>query len=92
MHCKKCGAALPSRGFVCKSCGAMFDSDQIKKQKEYMRLEENKNKEVRLLSDLYSKDPIKRNYEKVKENKVLGAIFITLVLVILIILAILKVM
>lgn len=51
MYCKKCGAALPSHGFVCKSCGTMMDSDQIKEQKEYMKNADNKKIEVNLLSD-----------------------------------------
>ena len=36
MYCKKCGAALPSTGFVCRSCGAMMDEEQIKTQKRFM--------------------------------------------------------
>ena len=35
MYCKRCGAALPSEGYVCKSCGAMMSEEQIKMQKEY---------------------------------------------------------
>lgn len=92
MYCKKCGAALPSRGYVCKSCGAMMDSDQIKEQKEHIKNEENKKIELNFLSDRYSKEPIQRNYGKIKENKYLGAVFIILIVIILIIFAILKVM
>jgi len=88
MYCKKCGAALPSHGFICKSCGAMMDSEQIKEQKEYLKENKNNN-EVILKSDLYG---VKHNYEKNKDNKVLGAFLIILVLLILIIIAILKVM
>lgn len=92
MFCKKCGAALPSHGFVCKSCGAMMDSDQIKEQKEFIKNEENKKIELNFLSDRYSKEPINRNYKKNRENKYLGAILIFLIMIILVIIAILKVM
>jgi len=92
MYCKKCGAGLPSRGYVCKSCGTMMDSDQIKKQKEYIRNEENKKIEINFMSDRYSREPINRDYKKFKENKYLGAVLIVLVVLFLIIFALLKVM
>lgn len=92
MYCKKCGAALPSHGFVCKSCGTMMDSDQIKEQKEYMKNADNNKIEVNLLSDRYNKEPINRDYSKRKDNKFLGAILIILIVVVLIIIALLKVM
>lgn len=92
MFCKKCGAALPSHGFVCKSCGAMMDGDQIKEQKEFIKNEESKKIELNFLSDRYSKEPINRNYKKNRENKYLGAILIILIMIILVIIAILKVM
>lgn len=88
MYCKRCGSALPSHGFICKSCGAMMDINQIKEQKGYMK----ENKQVTLMSDLYDSNPNKRNFEKIKENKYLGAIVIVLIFIILIIVAILKVM
>lgn len=91
MYCKKCGAALPSHGFICRSCGTMMDIDQIKEQKKLMNEDENK-KIVNLFSDQYSREPINRNYEKIKDNKLLGALLIVLVVVVLIIIAILKVM
>lgn len=92
MFCKKCGAALPSYGYICKSCGTMMDSEQIKVQKQFMRDQENSRMGVFLNSDKYSNEPINRDYRKNKENKYLGAIFIVLVIIILIIMAILKVM
>lgn len=91
MYCKKCGAALPSHGYVCKSCGTMMDIEQIKEQKEYIKNEDNKKIEVNLLSDKYRKEPIKRDYSKRKDNKLLGALLIILVIIFLIIIAILKV-
>ena len=92
MYCKKCGAALPSQGFVCKSCGTMMDSEQIKEQKDYIKDDDNKKLEINLLSDKYSSNPIKRDYSKRKDNKILGAILIILILIALIIIALLKVM
>lgn len=92
MYCKKCGVALPSRGFVCRSCGAMMDEEQIKMQKKFMEEQENTRTQVHLLSDQYSREPIVRDYKKHKENKYLGAILIVLVVIVLVILAILKVM
>lgn len=92
MYCKKCGSALPSQGFVCKRCGTMMDSEQIKEQKDYIKADDNKKLEVSLLSDKYSNNPIKRDYSKRKDNKILGAILIILILITLIIIALLKVM
>lgn len=90
MFCKKCGAALPSHGFVCKSCGAMMDINQIKEQKEHIKENKNNN-EINFLSDKYSREPIKRNYEKHLEHKFIGAIVIVVILLLLILLAIFKV-
>ncbi len=91
MYCKKCGAALPSHGYICKSCGAMMDTEQIKMQKNLMR-EQDDNKTVQLLSDKYTNNTIDRDYKKHKENKYLGALLIILVIIIIIIIAVLKVM
>lgn len=92
MYCKKCGAALPSHGFVCKRCGTMMDEEQIKEQKRFRQDKDTEKMEVHLKSDRYSSEPINRDYKKHKDNKYLGAIFIVLVVLILIIIAILKVM
>ena len=91
MYCKKCGAALPSTGFVCRSCGAMMDEEQIKMQKKMMEEKDKTKIEVKLLSDQYSVEPIKRDYERRNENKYLGAVLIVLVVIILVIVAILRV-
>ena len=92
MYCKKCGAGLPSRGFVCKSCGTMMDSDQIKQQKEYIKNEDNIHFEINLLSDKYNKNSINRDYKKNVENKFLGVLLIILIFIILIVFALLRVM
>ena len=49
MYCKKCGAALPSRGFICKSCGMMMDVNQIKEQKNFFPCELQLGHEVNLV-------------------------------------------
>lgn len=92
MQCKKCGASLPSHGFICRSCGTMMSSEQIKEQKGYMR-DNNQKVELNFLSDKYRREPIVRDYsnDKPKENKYLGALLIILVIIVLIIIAILKV-
>lgn len=38
MYCKRCGASLPSTGFLCTNCGFMMDTEQIKKQREQMQM------------------------------------------------------
>lgn len=91
MECKKCGASLPSEGFICKRCGAMMSEAQIKEQKKYNQ-DNNKSVELTFLSDRYSNKPIDRNFKKINDNKYLGAILIILIVIILIIVAILKVM
>lgn len=92
MYCKKCGAALPSHGFVCKSCGAMMDEEQIKMQKKIRDEKEKTRFEVKLFSDQYRQEPVNRDYTKRKDNKYLGAILIVLIVIVLIVVAILKVM
>ena len=89
MFCKRCGNALPSHGFVCLNCGAMMSPEQIKEQKELMKKDNNN---VILKSDFYSKEPINRNYEKPKDNKIVGALIILIIVIALIVFAILKVM
>ena len=89
MYCKKCGKALPSDGFLCKFCGAMMDSSQIKKQKEYINNKDKKEIDINLISDKYSKT---KEYKRHKENKIFGVIFVLVILVILIVVAVLKVM
>ena len=36
MHCKYCGAALPTKGGVCPNCGKMIPISQQKELKEMM--------------------------------------------------------
>jgi len=87
MYCEKCGASLPSKGYICQNCGMMMNIKQIKTQKSL----NDETHDLKFLSDMYRKDPINRDYKKNHENKYLGILFIILVILILIILAIIKV-
>lgn len=88
MVCRKCGKPLPSEGAICTFCGMMMGQDQLKEQK---RLQDpNQGLKANLLSDKYG---VKKSalYEKkntFKENKILGAIIIVIVILFLTVLAI----
>lgn len=85
MTCKNCGKPLPSEGITCKFCGALMNQDQVNFQN---KMQEKENKRITLLSEKYGhKNNIE--YREKKENKLLGAIIITIILLILIILTIL---
>lgn len=85
MKCSRCGNPLPSDGIVCKFCGALMDVKQI----NYQNKMRDKNVErIVLLSEKYGhKNDIE--YREVKENKILGLIVISVIVVFLIILTIL---
>ena len=85
MVCKNCGKPLPSEGIVCKFCGALMDQSQINYQN---KMRDKDNKKIMLLSEKYGHEN-KIEYREVKENKVLGLIVITIILVFLIVLSIL---
>ncbi len=57
MICKRCGAALPSTGFLCTNCGFMMDAEQIKKQKELMQANKRQNN-VEMISERYGKNKV----------------------------------
>ncbi len=84
MQCKRCGKALPSNGISCKFCGALMDQEQINMRNN---LQDKENKRIELLSEKYGQIQ-NIEYQKPKENKILGLIIIILVLLFLIILAI----
>lgn len=50
MVCKRCGAPLPSQGYVCKQCGMLMSSDQIEEQKQSIR---NNGLSTELVSEKY---------------------------------------
>lgn len=85
MKCKNCGKPLPSDGIVCKFCGALMDQSQINYQN---KMNDKNNKKIILLSEKYGHEN-KIEYREIKENKVLGLIVISIVLLFLIVLAIL---
>lgn len=70
MFCKRCGASLPSTGYLCTNCGFLMDSEQIKKQKENQKLVENKN-QLTYISERYGKKNIFQKREE-KEKKKIG--------------------
>ncbi len=82
MQCKKCGQTLSGTGFICSNCGMMMDIDQIKEQKEKMKMEQKMNS--LLVSEKYGhKDFI---YQKREEKKIQGkGIFLFLGILLLII-------
>lgn len=85
MVCKNCGKPLPSEGIVCKFCGSLMDQSQINYQN---KMRDKDNKKIMLLSEKYGHEN-KIEYREVKENKVLGLVVITIILVFLIVLSIL---
>lgn len=60
MKCKRCGHILPSTGFICINCKTMMSVDQIKVQKENMKL--TRPRTVELVSEKYGLK--KQVYEK----------------------------
>ncbi len=92
MNCKRCGKPLPSTGFICRNCGTLFDTDQIKEQKERIN-QENKDKIYHMSEFLPDGTPRKYTKEEnpIKgENKALGLIIILVALCIVIVIALLK--
>lgn len=85
MKCNRCGSPLPSEGMVCKFCGALMDKKQLDYQN---KMKDKDNQKITLLSEKYGHQN-NIEYNKVKENKVLGLVIISIVLIILIILTIL---
>ncbi|MBQ6687225.1 MAG: hypothetical protein IJN03_01730 [Bacilli bacterium] len=91
MFCKRCGAALPGEGAICKQCGAMMSKEQLEEQKKWQEIQ-NKPNTVNLMSQKYgvNKDNFKYESETKKENKLLGAIIIFGVFIIIVIIAFIK--
>lgn len=84
-YCKRCKKPLPNEGVICKFCGAMMTQEQL----NYQQKMKNKNdNQIMLLSEKYGQ---KSNieYRDNKENKLLGFIIITIILLFLIVLTIL---
>jgi len=85
MKCKKCGSPLPSEGVACKFCGILMDQEQI----DYRNKMNNKNNDkIVLLSEKYGHQN-NIEYRNNKENKLLGLVIISIILIALIILTVL---
>ena len=84
MKCKRCGKPLPNEGVTCKFCGMLMSSDEINTMRKNSIKED---KRLRMLQEKYASNK-QDDYEKPKENKLFGIIFITIVLLILIIITI----
>ena len=84
MNCKRCGKPLPSEGVTCKFCGMLMSNDEINTMRKNSIKED---KRLRMLQEKYASNK-QDDYEKPKENKLLGIIFITIVLLILIVITI----
>lgn len=84
MNCKRCGKPLPNEGVTCKFCGMLMSNDEVNTMRKNSIKED---KRLRMLQEKYASNK-QDDYEKPKENKLLGIIFITIVLLILIIITI----
>ena len=72
MICKKCGVELPKSGFVCTNCGVMMSAEQMKEQKERMKLNENHFQQGYVAEQYGLK---KMLFQKREEKKSFGLLF-----------------
>lgn len=80
MHCKYCGAALPTKGGVCPSCGRMIPVSQQKEMKEMLdpRWNQYRNQDTAFYKS--------NSYENEKKvNKPLLFIIVVILVILLII-------
>ena len=84
MKCKRCGKPLPNEGVTCKFCGMLMSNDVVNTMRKNSIKDD---KRLRMLQEKYASNK-QNEYEKPKENKLLGLIFIVIVLLILIIITI----
>lgn len=68
MYCKKCGYSLPSTGYLCTNCGCMMDAEQIKKQKEIIKMNFTSNKSQMVRQSFLHKDTFFQKREEVSKN------------------------
>jgi len=94
MVCKNCGATLPARGVVCAACQNTMAPDQIEGIRQMNKAQTNGAKVVPIKpikDDYYNQNPLSLGeYKPQKENKLLGALIILIILVIVIGIAIAK--
>lgn len=86
MNCKRCGAPLPSQGYVCSQCGMFMSSEQIEIQKQYMK--NNNDLRAELVSEKYGGKKEIYQSREVRENKGLAFLALFGVLIFIIIIAI----
>lgn len=83
MHCKYCHTAIPSTTCICPNCGKMATKDQIKVLKNFNKNSPwNKNN---------SKERIYKD-SAYESNKIFGIILVSIVILILVIVAFIRVM
>ena len=86
MYCKRCGALLPTSGYICTECGTMMSLEQIKSQKE----KEKMNTPTReMLSEKYGHKGMLYQKREEEKKSFKGILFLLGVVVLLILLAIL---
>lgn len=74
MECKRCKKPLSQTEYICRNCGLMMSGEQIKKQKEQMKI--NKPLQTQLVSEKYGhKDFIFQKREKASP-KLFGIFFL----------------
>lgn len=79
MNCKRCGAPLPSYGYVCTHCGVFMDKDQIEMQKSLQK--ENFPQKAELISEKYGGK--KQIFQKREEHHKIQYAFIVLLGIVL---------
>ena len=83
MECKRCKSPLPFTGYVCLNCGMMMSEEQIKLQKENMKMNSNIN--TQMISEKYGhKDFIYKKREETKPKYIGILILVAIICVILI--------
>lgn len=86
MKCNRCGAPLPSRGYVCSQCGMFMNKEQIEIQKRDMA--NNINLKTELVSEKYGGKKEIFKGRDVRENKSLAFLVLFGVLIFIIVIAI----
>ena len=89
MYCKHCGKALGTDRGICPFCGAMLSMEQMK---EFNYLKKEKMYKAELLTEKYGGVPMVYAKNEKKENKILGFVIVSGVLLLLVVLVFLIVL
>lgn len=83
MNCKYCGAALPTKGGVCPSCGRMIPMDQQKQMREMLdpKWNQYRNKDTAL----YKKEKAYNPDERL--GKMIVLIIVTMAILLIVIMS-----